>query len=235
MPRDRPSTTRCSRTTSADEAERRDRDAVAALVAAPTGASTGRFYTPGHITGSAFVVDAASGRVLLHHHRRLDRWLQLGGHDDGEHDPLATALREGREESGLLDLRPLSTAILDIDVHEIPAGRSEPAHLHHDVRYALQTSTRKRSRSRTRSRSTWRGSTWPRPPAACPSRAPTGPPPPGRADRSRVDRCQAPIRHAASRCRIGAWHERHAVRPCRPGGRCPIGCLAAIGHFSCDS
>ena len=79
--------------------------------------------------------------MLLHHHRRLDRWLQLGGHDEGEHDPLATALREAREESGLLDLRPLSTAILDIDVHAIPAGRSEPAHLHHDVRYALQTST----------------------------------------------------------------------------------------------
>ena len=87
------------------------------------------------------MVDAGSGRVLLHHHRRLGRWLQLGGHDEGEHDPLATALREAREESGLLDLRPLSTAILDIDVHDIPARRSEPAHLHHDVRYALQTST----------------------------------------------------------------------------------------------
>lgn len=125
----------------ADDAERRDRDAVAALVAATPRCFDRAFYAPGHVTGSAFVVDAAAGRVLLHHHRRLDRWLQLGGHDEGEHDPLQTALREAREESGLRDLTPLQTAIFDIDVHEIPAGRSEPAHLHHDVRYALLTST----------------------------------------------------------------------------------------------
>jgi 8-oxo-dGTP pyrophosphatase MutT (NUDIX family) len=125
----------------ADAAERRDRDATAALVAGTDRCFDRDLYDPGHITGSAFVVDAGSGRVLLHHHRRLGRWLQLGGHDEGEHDPLATALREAREESGLPDLTPLDTAILDVDVHEIPAGRSEPAHLHHDVRYALRTST----------------------------------------------------------------------------------------------
>jgi 8-oxo-dGTP pyrophosphatase MutT (NUDIX family) len=123
----------------ADDAEGRDRDAVAALVAATGRCFDRDFYTPGHITGSAFVVDAGS-RVLLHHHRRLGRWLQLGGHDEGEHDPLQTALREAREESGLPDLTPLSTDILDVDVHEIPARGSEPAHLHHDVRYALRTS-----------------------------------------------------------------------------------------------
>ena len=111
----------------ADDAERRDRDAIAALVAGTPRCFDRGFYTPGHVTGSAFVVDAGTGRVLLHHHRRLDRWLQLGGHDEGEHDPLQTALREAREESGLTDLTPLQTAILDIDVHEIPAGRSEPA------------------------------------------------------------------------------------------------------------
>jgi 8-oxo-dGTP pyrophosphatase MutT (NUDIX family) len=125
----------------ADDAERRDRDAVAALVAGAPRCFDRNLYTPGHVTGSAFVFDAGSGRVLLHHHRRLDRWLQLGGHDEGEHDPLRTALREAREESGLLDLTPLQAAILDVDVHGIPAGRGEPAHLHHDVRYALQTST----------------------------------------------------------------------------------------------
>lgn len=125
----------------ADDAERRGRDAVAALVAGTDRCFDRHLYVPGHITGSAFIVDAGSGRVLLHHHRRLGRWLQLGGHDEGEHDPLQTALREAHEESGLPDLTPLSTAILDVDVHEIPAKRSEPTHLHHDVRYALGTST----------------------------------------------------------------------------------------------
>ena len=125
----------------ADDEERRDRDAIAALVAATPRCFDRDLYDPGHITGSAFVLDARRGKVLLHHHRRLDRWLQLGGHDDGEHDPLATALREAREESGLTDLKPLTAAILDVDVHAIPAARGEPPHLHHDVRYALVTRT----------------------------------------------------------------------------------------------
>ncbi len=63
----------------------------------------------------------------------------MGGHDEGESDPRATALREGAEESGLSDLVLLSPAILDVDVHSIPAGKGEPPHLHHDVRYALAT------------------------------------------------------------------------------------------------
>jgi 8-oxo-dGTP pyrophosphatase MutT (NUDIX family) len=80
-------------------------------------------------------------RVLLHHHRRLDRWLQMGGHDDGERDAAATALREAQEESGLTDLTFLVPGILDLDVHAIPAGKGEPPHLHHDVRYAVATTT----------------------------------------------------------------------------------------------
>ena len=125
----------------ADEAERRDVERILALLDAGPDPFQRTRYTPGHVTGSAFIIDAASGRVLVHHHRRLDRWLQLGGHDAGERDALATALREGREESGLPDLAPLDGAILDVDVHVIPAGRGEPAHEHHDVRYALVTRT----------------------------------------------------------------------------------------------
>jgi 8-oxo-dGTP pyrophosphatase MutT (NUDIX family) len=65
----------------------------------------------------------------------------MGGHDEGEGDPRATALREGAEESGLADLALLSSEILDVDIHPIPAGKGEPPHLHHDVRYALATRT----------------------------------------------------------------------------------------------
>jgi 8-oxo-dGTP pyrophosphatase MutT (NUDIX family) len=95
-------------------------------------------FAPGHFTGSLFVL-ASDGRVLLHHHRRLGRWLQMGGHDEGERAPAATALREGREESGLADLALLSPAILDLDVHPIPAAKGEPSHAHFDVRYAAIT------------------------------------------------------------------------------------------------
>jgi 8-oxo-dGTP pyrophosphatase MutT (NUDIX family) len=123
----------------ADRDEARHLAAIIELVRTTPRCFDRTWYTPGHLTGSAFVLDPATGRVLLHHHRRLGRWLQLGGHDDGEHDLLATALREGREESGLADLQPVDEAILDVDVHAIPAGRGEPAHLHLDVRYLLVT------------------------------------------------------------------------------------------------
>ena len=95
-----------------------------------------RTCRPGHVTGSAWLVDAAGERVLLTHHRKLGRWLQLGGHSDGDPDPLAVALREAREESGLA-VRVLDEAIFDVDVHRIPARGSEPAHRHYDVRFLL--------------------------------------------------------------------------------------------------
>ena len=92
----------------------------------------------GHITGSAWIVDPTGTRVLLTHHRKLGFWLQLGGHADGESDVLEVALREAREESGLPDIRPISEAIFDLDIHPIPARGDEPRHFHYDVRFALQ-------------------------------------------------------------------------------------------------
>lgn len=124
-----------------DEREAADLAAILRLVETEPGCFSRKTFVPGHVTGSGFIVHAASRRVLLHRHRRLDAWLQMGGHDEGESDPRETALREGAEESGLLDLALLSPEILDVDVHPIPAGKGEPPHLHHDVRYALATQT----------------------------------------------------------------------------------------------
>ncbi len=123
----------------ADEVEARHLDALLGLVGTEPACFSRATFVPGHVVGSAFVLHPPTRRVLLHLHRRLGRWLQMGGHDDGERDALATALREGREESGLTDLAPLSAAILDVDVHPIPAGKGEPPHLHFDVRWAVAT------------------------------------------------------------------------------------------------
>lgn len=88
----------------------------------------------GHVTGSAWVVDPARSRVLLTHHRKLGRWFQLGGHSDGDADIVAVATREAEEESGL-DVTLLDPGIFDLDIHEIPARKSDPAHFHFDVRF----------------------------------------------------------------------------------------------------
>jgi 8-oxo-dGTP pyrophosphatase MutT (NUDIX family) len=91
----------------------------------------------GHVTGSAWIVSADHRRVLLTHHRKLGRWLQLGGHADGDPDPLRVALREAEEESGLHGFTVREPLPLDVDVHVIPTHGDEPPHLHHDLRYLL--------------------------------------------------------------------------------------------------
>ncbi len=97
-----------------------------------------RTLLEGHVTGSAWIVDAEGSRVLLTHHRKLDAWLQLGGHADGEADVEAVALKEAREESGLDDFEPIGEGIYDVDIHLIPERKGVPAHFHYDVRYALR-------------------------------------------------------------------------------------------------
>jgi len=92
----------------------------------------------GHVTGSAWVVDPRGERVLLTRHRKLNLWLQLGGHADGNPDVLAVACREAREESGIEPIVPESADIFDLDIHAIPARPGEPAHLHYDVRFAMR-------------------------------------------------------------------------------------------------
>jgi 8-oxo-dGTP pyrophosphatase MutT (NUDIX family) len=96
-----------------------------------------RSCVPGHITASAWILSPDRGRFLLTHHRKLGRWLQLGGHADGEPRPHRVALREAQEESGLRVLRFLVPEPIDFDIHAIPARGSEPEHLHYDVRFVL--------------------------------------------------------------------------------------------------
>jgi len=99
-----------------------------------------RSQLAGHVTGSAWLVNRAGTHVLLTHHRKLDRWLQLGGHADGHTNVLEVALKEAREESGIQAIQALDTQLFDIDIHEIPARKNEPAHFHYDARFALQVS-----------------------------------------------------------------------------------------------
>ncbi len=91
----------------------------------------------GHITGAAWILSLERTHVLLTHHRKLNKWLQLGGHADGDPDVLRVAIREAQEESGISEFVPLSEDIFDIDVHEIPPHKNDPRHLHYDIRFLL--------------------------------------------------------------------------------------------------
>jgi 8-oxo-dGTP pyrophosphatase MutT (NUDIX family) len=92
----------------------------------------------GHLTGSAWIVSPDRSRALLTHHRKLNQWLQLGGHADGNPDILAVARREAQEESGLQTIYLLSPQIFDIDIHLIPATATEAAHHHYDIRFLFE-------------------------------------------------------------------------------------------------
>ena len=106
-----------------------------------------RTCLPGHVTGSAWILSHDRQRSLLVHHRKLNRWLQPGGHADGQAEIEAVALREAQEETGLNDFELVehhgALVPLDLDVHLIPARHDpsgtqiEPAHEHHDVRFLL--------------------------------------------------------------------------------------------------
>jgi 8-oxo-dGTP pyrophosphatase MutT (NUDIX family) len=99
-----------------------------------------RAIVEGHLTGSALVVSSNGREVLLLHHHKLLRWLQPGGHaEPGERSGEAVALREALEETGIagLTLHPHAPRPLDVDVHQIPARRDEPAHEHLDLRYLV--------------------------------------------------------------------------------------------------
>lgn len=93
-----------------------------------------RFHAPGHFTGSALVWCPRTERVLLTHHRKLGKWLQLGGHADGHPLLHEVAMQEAREESGLTELRLTEELPFDLDVHAIPDG----PHDHYDARYLVE-------------------------------------------------------------------------------------------------
>lgn len=124
----------------ADPSEAEHRRAMLDLLETADGAFSRSHFVPGHFTASCYIVDA-DGRLLLHHHKRLDRWLQMGGHVEADETPELAALREGREESGLCDLIPLTGGIFDLDIHPIPAAKGEPDHAHFDIRYLAHTAS----------------------------------------------------------------------------------------------
>src|SRR5258706_3664934 len=96
-----------------------------------------RTHLPGHITGSAWIVNREKTKTLLVHHAKLNKWVQPGGHADGDENILNVALREAEEETGLKNLKTLGD-IFDIDIHLIPERKDFPEHFHYDIRFLVE-------------------------------------------------------------------------------------------------
>jgi 8-oxo-dGTP pyrophosphatase MutT (NUDIX family) len=103
-----------------------------------------RDHLPGHITGSVWIVNPSKTKVLLVHHAKLNRWLQPGGHADGEENILNVGLREAREETGVNQFKILKPEIFDLDIHTIPARKDFTEHQHYDIRYLVEANDTER-------------------------------------------------------------------------------------------
>lgn len=97
----------------------------------------------GHITASAWLLNKDRSKALLMHHNKLDMWVQLGGHCDGNPDVLEVATKEAQEESGIENIIPISDKIFDIDIHLVPDYKNVKSHYHYDIRFLLQVNNNK--------------------------------------------------------------------------------------------
>ena len=88
----------------------------------------------GHLTASCWVLNVDTAEVLLLFHKKLQKWLQPGGHCDGNQNSREVAETELLEETGLV-LKCQHTGIFDIDIHTIPAKGEVAEHEHFDIRF----------------------------------------------------------------------------------------------------
>jgi 8-oxo-dGTP pyrophosphatase MutT (NUDIX family) len=113
-------------------------------------------FTPGHVTATGLVLAPDNERILLIHHRRLDRWLLPGGHVEPEDADISdSARREVIEETGALLVPDAVPVLAGMDVHGIPAAKGEPYHLHHDILFAFRATSDRTELSHESHASAW--------------------------------------------------------------------------------
>jgi len=96
-------------------------------------------FSPGHITASGVVLSPDEQHIILIFHKKLQLWLQPGGHIEAEDENLVSAARrEVEEETGLTLANDFSSRLLSIDIHKIPANKTEPEHLHYDYKFSFK-------------------------------------------------------------------------------------------------
>lgn len=95
-----------------------------------------------HMTASAWIVNRERTKVLMAYHNLYQSWAWLGGHADGDTDLLKVALKEAREESGLVHVAPVSEQIFSVEALPVfghwKRGKYVPCHSHLNVTYLLE-------------------------------------------------------------------------------------------------
>lgn len=105
-----------------------------------------------HLTASSWITNRAHDKVLMIYHNIYDSWAWTGGHADGDHDLLAVAVREAKEETGLSSVAPLETGLFSIETLTVnphhKRGQYVPAHLHLNVTFLLEADASEPLRSK---------------------------------------------------------------------------------------
>lgn len=94
-----------------------------------------------HITSSGFIMNKALDKALMVHHNIRNTWAWTGGHVDGDNDFLHVAIKEAKEETGIINVRPLVDSIISIDILPVfghtRRNKYVNAHLHLSIAYIL--------------------------------------------------------------------------------------------------
>lgn len=111
--------------------------------------STSVFEGQHQPTVSGWIVsNEASPRVLLVFHKKLQSWLQPGGHIEPNENPWDAVVREVKEETSLdvsnfpgrLQTDDITLELLPprfLQVQQIPAYQDQPMHYHVDLQYVF--------------------------------------------------------------------------------------------------
>lgn len=95
-----------------------------------------------HFTASTWAVNKERTKVLMVYHNIYKSWTWVGGHADGEENLLNVAIRELKEETGVINVSVIENDIFSLEVlcvdGHVKRGKYVPSHIHLNLTYLLE-------------------------------------------------------------------------------------------------